>query len=436
MSGVHRPIEIADTAAYAAGSFATGVFSTVPAILLLYFCTEILHVRAIWAAAIVFVPKVWAIAWDPSVGVWSDGAATRIGRRRPFLIAGAAGVAIAFILVFSPPRLPEAATAVWMAVTYFLLATLYSIFAVPYIAVPSELPVTAPKRASLVTWRMVIAMVGVLVGAGLVPHIVALSGGGRPGYARMSLIVAGACGVAMLLPVWMLRGRDRASSKRVRATGAWHQLGAVLRERAFVWLSGSYVLQLTAVGIVSATAPYLVTGAFGRGEADIGTAMIGMLGASTLSMPLWAWVGRRFGAARILAAAVVLFGGGAILIGALALASANWTLAKVAFALTGIPFAGMQVLPYMLVAQLVHECAREGQAGESSFTGVWTAAEKLGLALGPALTGIVLAFSQAAPTRAVGIFVLAAPLILGLVSLPVLTSVSRVRAATCATRVS
>src|ERR1700722_15716283 len=115
------PPGLASTAAYAAGSFGTGVFSTVPAILLLYFCTETLHMSAAWAALVVFVPKVWAIAWDPLVGVWSDRSATRIGRRRPFLIAGAFGVAAAFIAVFSPPALGEIATVAWMAATYFLL---------------------------------------------------------------------------------------------------------------------------------------------------------------------------------------------------------------------------------------------------------------------------------------------------------------------------
>src|SRR5580693_975588 len=88
---------------YSLGSFGTGVFSTVPAVLLLYYCTNIVHLPALWAAAIVFVPKVWAILWDPLVGAWSDRASGPFGRRRPFLAVGAAGVAAAFFALFSPP---------------------------------------------------------------------------------------------------------------------------------------------------------------------------------------------------------------------------------------------------------------------------------------------------------------------------------------------
>jgi Na+/melibiose symporter-like transporter len=432
------PLSLAAIAAYATGSFGTGVFSTVPAILLLYFCTETLHMRAGWAAAVVFVPKVWAIAWDPLVGVWSDRAVTPIGRRRPFLVAGAFGVAAAFIAVFSPPALGEMATVAWMAATYFLLATVYSLFAVPYVAIPSEVPADAVVRARLVAWRMVVAMIGVLAGAGLVPHIVEIAGGGRSGYHRMSLYIAGACAIAMLIPLWMLRGRDQSTVRPAggRRRSALRQIGSMLRHRTFICLCSSYVLQLTAVGIISASAPYLVTRAFGRSEGDIGTAMIGMLGATTLSMPLWAWAGRRFGTARMLTVAILMFGCGAMAIGGLALTNAGWLGGRLAFAFAGIPFAGMQVLPYTLVAHLVHDIARSGQAGESSFTGIWTAAEKLGLAFGPMLTGIVLALSHESVMGAVAPFVVVGPSILCLLSLPLLLSATRPHPVVIAAEVS
>lgn len=413
---------IAASAAYAAGSFGTGVFTTVPAILLLYFCTETLHMAAGWAAIVVFIPKVWAILWDPLVGAWSDGTATRIGRRRPFLIAGAVGVALAFVAVFSPPVLSPAATIAWMIVAYFVLASVYSIFAVPYVAIPSEIPANSSVRARLVAWRMWVAMIGILAGAGLVPYLIAHHGGGRVGYHAMSLIIASACGLSMLIPLLMLRGRD---SPLIAHTGAhvralWLRLRAVSRERAFLRLSSAYILQLTAVGVISASAPYLVTGAFGRPESDIGTAMIAMLGATTIAMPAWASLGQRYGVARLLIAAIVLFGVSALALGILALNEGSWLSGRVAFALAGVPFAGMQVLPYTLVAQMIHMSAKKSAAGESSYAGAWTAAEKLGLAIGPALTGVVLALSPRPGTIGVALLVCAAPMVLGLLSVPLL----------------
>jgi Na+/melibiose symporter-like transporter len=330
-------------------------------------------------------------------------------------------MAAAFVAVFSPPSYGMAATIGWMMATYFLLATLYSLFAVPYVAIPSEESVGDTWRARLVAWRMFVAMIGVLAGAGLVPHIVELSGGGREGYHRMSLLMAAACWVAMLAPLWMLRGRDpaRSSASRTRAS-VTRQLLSVLRNRAFVLLSLAYVLQLTAVGVISAGAPYLITGALHRSEGDIGTAMIGMLAATTVAIPLWAGAARRWGAPRSLVLAVLVFGAGAIWIGVLAFARPDWFASRVGFAIAGLGFAGMQVLPYTIVATLIHDAAAAAEAGESSFAGMWTAAEKLGLAFGPALTGIVLALWPAHKTSAVTSLVLVGPMLLGLFSIPLL----------------
>lgn len=409
------------TAAYAAGSFGTGVFSTVPAILLLYFCTETLRLPAAWAGVVVFVPKVWAIAWDPLVGLASDRSRSRFGRRRPFLLLGAVGVALAFVAVFSPPVLGRAATFAWMTAAYFLLATVYSVFAVPYVAIPSALAAETDTRARLVGWRMFVAMIGVLAGAGLVPHIVQLAGGGRTGYRTMSVLIAGACLLTMCAPLLMLAGRDppasRAGGSDTRSAGIWRQLVQTIQHRRFVYLSCSYVLQLTAVGILSASAPYLVTGAFGRGEGDVGTAMIGMLSATTIATPVWAWLGRRYGNSRALVVSVILFALGTGAIGWLAAVSAGWAFAKLAFIFAGIPFAGMQVLPYTLAAHLIHESQH---SGASTFTGVWTACEKLGLAFGPALTAFTLAIGSAQRIESVASLVIVGPCLLGLLSLPLL----------------
>jgi glycoside/pentoside/hexuronide:cation symporter, GPH family len=50
----------------------------------------------------------------------------------------------------------------------------------------------------------------------------------------------------------------------------------------------------------------------------------------------------------------------------------------------------MQVLPYTLVANLIHAGPAHDHAAEGALTGLWTATEKLGLALGPTITGLTL----------------------------------------------
>ncbi len=413
------------TAAYAAGSFGTGVFSTVPTILLLYFCTEILRLPPQWATAIVFVPKIWSILWDPFVGAWSDRTVSILGRRRPFLLAGTVGVALAFVAVFSPPVVGRSSLALWVAIAYLLLTTVYSLFAVPYVAIPAELGRDGDIRARLTSWRMFVAMLGVLTGAGLVPLLVQSYGGGRDGYAAMSIRVALACALAMAAPIFMLRGRDpRLATRAAGPSSQWHDVWSALADAQFVTLLCAYLLQLTAIGMISATTPYLVTKCLGREETSIGTAMFAMFAVTALTIPLWSLAGRRWGETRMLVAGATVYVASAMALGALTLAHASWHAVLGAYALLGGAIAAMQVLPYTLVAHLIHREGERGRRAEASLMGVWTATEKLGLALGPAATGLVLWLSAGIVTTSLPTLTLVGPAFLTLMSLVLLRFVA------------
>jgi GPH family glycoside/pentoside/hexuronide:cation symporter len=404
---------------YSLGSFGTGVFSTVPAVLLLYYCTNIMHLPALWAAAIVFVPKAWAILWDPLVGAWSDRASGPFGRRRPFLAVGAAGVAAAFLALFSPPHLSTLpAIAAWIGTAYFALATLYSLFAVPYIAIPPEIGFDSAERARLVRWRMFVAMMGVLAGAGLAPVLVSIGGGGRAGYSVMAAVLAAACCICMAAPLWMLRKFDgpRHTQRRDAALSIGRQLRLAFGCRRFIWLGSSYLAMLAAVGAVTAAAPYLIVQVLGRAEREVGSALGAMLILTTLSIPAWSALGRRFGDRAVLAAALVVYAILSIALGLYARESPSWIPALAIFAALGAPFAAAQVLPFTLLAHLIHDEVTNQGGAEGVFTGVWTAAEKVGLALGPSLVGVALAIGGEARV-AIAPFIATVPALLALVAL-------------------
>src|ERR1700722_9419341 len=380
---------------YALGSFGTGVFSTVPTVLLLYYCTVIMRIPGSWASAIVFLPKAWAIFWDPVVGAWSDRTESRLGRRRPFIAVGAAGVALAFVALFAPPDFStEQAGAAWLGGAYFALATLYSLFAVPYIAIPPEVGLDSEARSRLVRWRIFVAMIGVLAGAAIAPLLISAGGGGRAGYAHMAVVLSIACGLAMVAPMWMLRDfdRPRGAEERLAAQNTIvQQLRIALGCHRFVWLALSYLAMLTGAGALTAAAPYLIEQVLGRADRDLGLALGAMLLVTTLTIPLWSALGRRFGDRLILACAAVAYGLLSVGLGLSVWARPSWTATLFIFAALGAPFAAAQVLPFTLLAHLIHEEVAKCTVAEGIFTGMWTAAEKVGLALGPGLLGLALA---------------------------------------------
>lgn len=373
---------------YALGSFGTGVFSTVPTMLLLYFCTQTLRIPTVYASLVVFAPKVWAIVWDPFVGVWSDATRTVIGRRRPFLLAGAAGVCLSFVGLFGWRYGSPSTAALTAGVFYFAMATAYSLFAVPYVAFPAEVSASPLERERITAWRIGFAMIGTLIGAVLAPAVVSAGGGGRQGYALMGVVIAAICGLGMGSAFVSIPSHTGLEPPR-RPT-AWRDIRGVLQsEPDFLRLLLAYVLQLTGVGALTALTPYAVIFVMRRSEADTGVAMGGLLLSTILTTPLWALAVRRIGARYAIIAAALLYGA---LTSTLAVASVSAPLALCAFAGIGAAFAGIQVAPFGLCAHIVHRQAqRTGRRQEGLMTGIWTAGEKLGLALGPAIAGLGLA---------------------------------------------
>lgn len=375
---------------FALGSFGTGVYSTVPTILLLYYCTEILRLPAATAAAIVFVPKVWAVVWDPVVGAWSDASRFALGRRVPFLAAGAFGVSIAFMLVFHAPPGAGVMTVAWLLCSYFLLASCYSLFAVPYIAVPAELNVGAAALERVIAWRMALAMIGVLAGASAAPYLVELTGGGPRGFGTMSVIIAAGTAIGMGLATLTVLRWTRRGAVALPASADSPAVSMILRDRAFVRLAAAYLLQLTGAGLLSAMTPYFVTQTLGLGGAYVAAVMGVLLAATIAGIPLWAWVLRRTEGYRACAWAAVGYAIACMLLWYIPSNGASGP-ALAAYALLGLPFAGLQLVPFVLLAHRAHAAAGSAARQEGLYTGFWTAAEKVGLALGPAVAGIGLA---------------------------------------------
>jgi glycoside/pentoside/hexuronide:cation symporter, GPH family len=417
-----RPVTTMDAASYAMGSFGTGVFSTVPAVLLLYFCTETLHIAGSVAAALILLPKLWSILWDPLVGRWSDRSMSAWGRRRPFMVAGVIGMVAAFVLLFNVPSLSPATTILWVGVCYFALATLYSLYAVPYIALPAEVSDDQASLARLVSWRMMVVMIGILAGAAGAPMLVASGGSGRAGYGFMAWVIAGCCLVIMAFPLAMLRGRDipaKASAKSDAGISLIADMRSVLVNPRFRRLAIAYLAQSTAFGAFSAIIPYAVTKGFGKSDGDIGTALGIYILATIFAVPAWSALGRRLGLRKALTVASLSYALGAFLIGILVLTNASWPIALLVLGLAGIPFAGLQVLPFTLVGHIIQA---EGALSEGRFTGVWTATEKLGLSFGPALVGIALSLAGDNKFMAIGPFLCLIPPLLCALSLSFLVT--------------
>ncbi len=371
---------------YGVGSIGTGVYSTVPGLLLLFYLTDLVGVAAGVASLVLLLPKLWDAVLNPFVGAWSD----RVGARRPFLLAGGIGVPVLFALLFSAPSFDRpAATALWVGAVYTLAMTAFALFQVPYVAMPAEMTDDYHERTRLMSVRMVLLTVGILVGGALAPALAGGKEGGRDGYARMSLVVAVVLAAA-LLTTW--RGTRRVPTAPP-ATGPRVTLGAQLavvrRNPAFLALFTGYTLQAVAIGAMLAGAPYVATYVLGD-TALASVLFVCLVAPAALVMPAWRRLSLRTGKLT-----AYLLASGLFALAAAALAGSRSYPTALVLLLTGVlgtGYAGMQLFPYAMLPDAVSaDQDAAGQARAGTYTGVWQAGETIGFAVGPALYALVLA---------------------------------------------
>lgn len=372
---------------YSLGSFATGAFGTVPGLLLLPYLTDTMAVPAAVAGVIVLLPKAWDVLFNPVAGRISDGALRRHGSRRPFLLVGGLVLAACFAALFAGPGLGStAADAAYVVVVFFVCATAFAFFQVPFNALPAELTEDYHERTRLTTWRIGVLALAILVSGAVAPAI-ASGLGGTAGYRAMGAFV----GVLIALgAVAVYAGTRGAPVGRLREpTPGWRDLLATMRSwRAFRWLLTVYFLQALGVATLLAGVNYVAR--YVLGDPGLQSALFaGFVGPALLVMPVWDRIGRSGGKLTGLRVSSALL---AAALGALAFSPAMATPVVFVFvALAGVGYAGIQVFPLAILPDLISaEEERTGATRAGITAGVWTAAETLGLAVGPGLFGLVL----------------------------------------------
>ncbi|WGX98273.1 MFS transporter [Nocardioides sp. L-11A] len=376
---------------YGAGSVATGAFGTVPGLMLLPYLTDTLAVPALLAGAIVFLPKAWDVVLNPIAGRISDRTVDPRGPRRPWLLRAGLALGVCFALLFAGPDLGSRVfDTAWVLVAFLACATAYAFFQVPYVAMPAEITDSYAERTRLMTWRVAILAFTILLAGASAPAIRDAIGG-RDGYRAMGLVMAAIIVAGALLAY---RG-TRAAPVGEIAPGPGtlrDQLRVVGAARDFRLLLVTFVVQALATGCMLAGVDYLAGDVLERdGAATI--LFVCFVGPALLLTPAWAALGRRVGKKRGYVASSLVLAAGAAL--AVLAGHAPPAVVFAAVGLVGVGYAGVQVFPMaMLPDAAAVDARRTGSSRVGVYTGVWTAGETLGLALGPGLFAVVLALGS------------------------------------------
>ncbi len=373
---------------YGIGDLGNAVVNSAIQFFLMKFYTDGALIPPALAANAGAIAKFWDAVNDPLFGWFTDKTKSRFGKRRVFMIFGAIPLAIAIALLWFVPTQDKIWTFVWIAGTFILFDTIWTLTNVPYYALTSELTDDYDERSSLTTYRMAMAVPAYLVGAALTPAIVGLFALQRTGYAFIGIAYGIFAGAALLISAAGFREREKVAPSKPEPNPLKSLLVA-LKNKPFVWLCGTYfVVNISFAFIKTLMAYYIEYQLLMKAETTLVMGL--MLVCVTISLPFWQWVGRKMDKGPAYALGMLV--GGAAVILTFFLPHQSTPLIYVVSVLAGFGFSAQWIFPWAMVADVAdYDRAETGEQRSGMYYGVWGLATKISEMLAFAGVGWILA---------------------------------------------
>lgn len=373
--------------AYAAPAVAISFVFTAVSLYLLKFSTDVLLIAPATVGLIFAVGRFWDALTDPVVGHLSDRTRTPLGRRRPWLLASALPVAVAYVAIWSPPESwPADRLGWWMGGAIVVFYTAITAFSVPYHALGAELSAGYHDRSRVFGAKAYGDHLGIVLGA-LSLLLMENADDPRAAAACVALFAAAAMAVGTIWATAGLREPEghlgRGGKKRPHAAFA-----DVARNRDARILVGVFFLEMLGYQVFVVMLPYVTEYVLGTPGATA-YYLFGAILATLLTLPVWVPASRRFGKTRVwgasLAVKTAVFGaffwvgpGDTFLIAALT-------------TVFGATMGGGAVLGPSLKADVVDaDEARTGERKEGTFFAAWGLAIKMAVGFAILFSGLLL----------------------------------------------
>ena len=213
-----KKIKLSTRLIYGTGDFYGGASVTIISMLFLFFLTDVVGMRAIYAGFVIFIGRMIDAVTDPLMGNISDRTRSRWGRRSPYFLFFAVPVGISFSLLWMKVGFDsQLLTFIYYAAAYSLFSIVFTAVMVPYAALAPELTTDYNERTTLISTRMAFSIIGALSAAVIPKTIIDLMGGKSGGYLLMAVIFA-----LLFVLIWLImffsheKQRDLFSSKHKR----------------------------------------------------------------------------------------------------------------------------------------------------------------------------------------------------------------------------
>lgn len=165
---------------YGTGDFASNIMWGVVGSFLLYFYTDVALIPVAATGTLMLISRVLDAFIDPVIGGFIDRTNSKWGRTKPYIMFGIIPFCVFFILSFTTISASDSAKIMYAYLTYIIAGLLYSVVNIPYGALMPLMTRNVDEKAQLASFRMLgMALGNILVTALTMPLVNMLGNGNQ-----------------------------------------------------------------------------------------------------------------------------------------------------------------------------------------------------------------------------------------------------------------
>ncbi len=375
------------------------------ALYVMHFSTDVLLIAPAIMGLLFGASRIWDAISDPLVGYLSDRTSLSFGRRRSWMVASIVPIGLAFVMVFSPPpTLTGTALIVWMAVAIIGFYGVATMCFVPHLSLGAELSNNYHERSRLFGMRHAFYTAGsILALVSMQLFLNAETGSGAETVVR-GVVFNHALFASIVMAALVLFSVARLSERgdfRGRFTGspfgAYRDVWRNPHARLLVVVTLIENIGGAAIGVLTLYVAIYVVQAPQLAPLIIFSYML----PSTLSVPMWLPLSRRFGKKNLWIFSMALtglsFGGMFSLAFIDSLDARIWTIFVLAFFAGLAAGCGGTIGPSVQSDVIDYDEYKTGERKEGSYFAAWNFVYKGAYGIMLILTGFVLQFTGFEP---------------------------------------
>ena len=373
---------------YGVGDVGPALTVTIQGFVLNVFLLDVAGIPPTMAAVIFLLVKAWDSVNDPIIGTLTDRTETRWGRRRPWLLFGAIPFALAWVLMWQVPDWSLTWLFVYYLVVAILLDTSMTAVNVPYTALTPEIAPGYDERTSLNTFRFSFSILGGMVALFVHNMIVGSAENIQAAYSLSALIM----GVVILLSNWITfastKERYFQEQETQKEPGFIEGFRIAFTNRPFVMVTGIYLISWLAIQFIQVNIIFFVKWVMGQEDLFWLVALVLQVSIFVFLI-FWTKVSERIGKRKVYAIGVVwwMIMGAAIYF----VQPGQFNLLLFLAVSAGAGAAVAYLIPWSMLPDVVDlDELNTGLRREGVYYGFFVFLQKLGLALGLAVSNFVL----------------------------------------------